>query len=43
MFFSSNKFIRMAYKLIMRYAYYEARQMEWKQSNFQEVPPEIKL
>lgn len=43
MFFSSNKFIRMAYRLIMRYAYYEARQMEWKQSNFQEVPPEIRL
>jgi len=43
MFFSPNKFIRMAYKLIMRYAYYEARQMEWRQANFQEVPPEIKL
>ncbi len=43
MFFSSNEFIRMAYKLIMRYAYYEARQMVWVQDNFQEVPPEIRL
>ncbi len=43
MFFSSNKFIRMAYKLIMRYAYYEARNMVWKQDNFQEVPVEILL
>jgi anaerobic magnesium-protoporphyrin IX monomethyl ester cyclase len=43
MFFSSNQFIRMAYKLIMRYAYYEARQRVWIQDNFQEVPPEIRL
>jgi anaerobic magnesium-protoporphyrin IX monomethyl ester cyclase len=43
MFFSTNEFIRMAYKLIMRYAYYEARNMVWVQDNFQEVPAEILL
>jgi anaerobic magnesium-protoporphyrin IX monomethyl ester cyclase len=43
MFFSTNQFIRMAYKLIMRYAYYEARNMVWVQDNFQEVPEEIRL
>ena len=43
MFFSTNRFIRMAYKLIMRYAYYEARNMVWVQDNFQEAPVEIRL
>ena len=43
MFFSTNRFIRMAYKLIMRYAYYEARNMVWIQDNFQEAPVEIRL
>lgn len=38
MFFSPNPFIRMAYRLIMRYAWYEARQMEWVQPNIEEVP-----
>jgi anaerobic magnesium-protoporphyrin IX monomethyl ester cyclase len=42
MFFSTNQFIRMAYKLIMRYAYYEARNLEWVQDNFQPVPEEIR-
>jgi anaerobic magnesium-protoporphyrin IX monomethyl ester cyclase len=43
MFFSTNKFIRMAYKLIMRYAWYEARNKVWVQDNFQEVPADIRI
>jgi anaerobic magnesium-protoporphyrin IX monomethyl ester cyclase len=31
MLFSKNPFIRMAYRLIMRYAWYEARNKEWVQ------------
>lgn len=38
MVFSPNPFIRMAYRLIMRYAWYEARKLEWVQPNFEEVP-----
>ena len=42
MIFSLNPFIRMAYRLIMRYAWYEARNREWVQRNFQEVPEKLK-
>jgi radical SAM superfamily enzyme YgiQ (UPF0313 family) len=42
MIFSLNPFIRMAYKLIMRYAWYEARNKEWAQKNYQEVPEKLK-
>jgi anaerobic magnesium-protoporphyrin IX monomethyl ester cyclase len=38
MFFSPNPFIRMAYRLIMRFAWYEARNKEWIQENYEEVP-----
>jgi len=38
MLFSSNPFVTMAYRLIMRYAWYEARQKEWFQSNYQPIP-----
>jgi len=41
MFFSPNPFIRMAYRLIMRYAWYEARNREWVQRNYEEVPPAL--
>jgi hypothetical protein len=39
MLFSPNPFIRMSYRLIMRYAWYEARQKEWTQPNYQSPPP----
>ncbi|MBW1985063.1 MAG: cobalamin-dependent protein [Deltaproteobacteria bacterium] len=42
MIFSLNPFIRMAYKLIMRYAWYEARNIEWVQKNHQDVPEKLK-
>jgi anaerobic magnesium-protoporphyrin IX monomethyl ester cyclase len=42
MFFSLNPFIRMAYKLIMRYAWYEARNIEWVQKNYEDVPEKLK-
>lgn len=42
MVFSLNPFIRMAYRLIMRYAWYEARHKEWVQKNYEEVPEKIK-
>jgi anaerobic magnesium-protoporphyrin IX monomethyl ester cyclase len=35
---SPNPFIRMAYRLIMRYAWYEARHREWVQPNWEDVP-----
>jgi len=38
MLFSPNPFKRMAYRLIMRYAWYEARNMEWVQKNYEEIP-----
>jgi len=38
MIFSRNSFIRMAYRLIMRYAWYEARNKEWVQPNYEPVP-----
>ncbi len=38
MLFSPNPFKRMAYRLIMRYAWYEARNTEWLQKNYEEVP-----
>ena len=41
MLFSPNKFIRMAYRLIMRYAWYEARNIEWVQENFEETPEKL--
>lgn len=41
MLFSSNPFVTMAYRLIMRYAWYEARQKEWFQPNFQPIPAEL--
>ncbi len=41
MLFSSNPFKRMAYRLIMRYAWYEARSSEWVQGNYEEVPGEL--
>ena len=42
MFFSPNPFIRMAYRLIMRFAWYEARNREWVAKNYEEVPLKIK-
>lgn len=42
MIFSLNPFIRMAYKLIMRYAWYEARNKDWVQQNYQEVPEKLR-
>jgi anaerobic magnesium-protoporphyrin IX monomethyl ester cyclase len=42
MLFSKNPFIRMAYRLIMRYAWYEARNKEWVQDNYQPVPAELR-
>ncbi|MDX9786156.1 MAG: radical SAM protein [Desulfobacterales bacterium] len=41
MLFSANPFIRMAYRLIMRYAWYEARNREWVQSNYEPVPERL--
>lgn len=41
MLFSTNPFIRMAYRLIMRYAWYEARNREWVQSNYEPVPERL--
>ncbi len=41
MLFSSNPFIRMAYRLIMRHAWYEARNREWVQANYEEPPAEV--
>jgi radical SAM superfamily enzyme YgiQ (UPF0313 family) len=41
MLFSRNPFIRMAYRLIMRYAWYEARNREWIQKNYEPVPAYI--
>ena len=38
MIFSTNPFIRMAYRLIMRFAWYQARKKEWVQDNYEEVP-----
>jgi anaerobic magnesium-protoporphyrin IX monomethyl ester cyclase len=38
MLFSRNRFKRMAYRLIMRYAWYEARNREWIQGNYEEIP-----
>jgi len=40
MLFSPNRFKRMAYRLIMRYAWYEARSREWLQANY-EPPPAV--
>lgn len=42
MLFSLNPFIRMAYRLIMRYAWYEARNKEWVQPNFEPVPEKLR-
>lgn len=42
MFFSPNPFIRMAYRLIMRFAWYEARNKEWVAKNYEEVPLSLK-
>ena len=41
MLFSPNPFIRMAYRLIMRHAWYEARNREWVQKNYEEPPAEL--
>jgi radical SAM superfamily enzyme YgiQ (UPF0313 family) len=41
MFFSPNPFKRMAYRLIMRYAWYEARNTEWVQNNYEEIPDNL--
>lgn len=41
MIFSPNRFIRMAYRLIMRHAWYEARNREWVQKNFEPPPQEL--
>nr|WP_246325348.1 radical SAM protein [Dissulfurirhabdus thermomarina] len=41
MLFSPNPFIRMAYRLIMRYAWYEARRREWVQPNYEPPPPDL--
>jgi len=41
MLFSLNPFLRMAYRLIMRYAWYEARNKEWIQNNYEEAPAEL--
>jgi anaerobic magnesium-protoporphyrin IX monomethyl ester cyclase len=38
MLFSTNPFVTMAYRLIMRYAWYEARQKQWYQPNYQPIP-----
>jgi len=42
MLFSPNRFKRMAYRLIMRYAWYEARNREWVQPNYEEIPGDLK-
>lgn len=42
MLFSPNRFKRMAYRLIMRYAWYEARNREWIQPNFEEIPEDLR-
>jgi anaerobic magnesium-protoporphyrin IX monomethyl ester cyclase len=42
MLFSTNRFKRMAYRLIMRYAWYEARNREWVQRNYETVPPQLR-
>ena len=42
MLFSPNPFKRMAYRLIMRYAWYEARNRQWVQDNYEEPPPELR-
>jgi len=41
MLFSSNPFKRMAYRLIMRYAWYEARNREWVQQNYEEIAVDL--
>jgi len=41
MLFSPNPFKRMAYRLIMRYAWYEARNTEWVQKNYEEAPDDL--
>jgi len=41
MLFSRNPFKRMAYRLIMRYAWYEARNREWIQPNYEEIPEDL--
>lgn len=41
MCFSPNPFVTMAYRLIMRYAWYEARNKEWYQPNYQPIPAEL--
>ena len=41
MLFSPNPFKRMAYRLIMRYAWYEARNTEWVQKNYEEIPDDL--
>jgi radical SAM superfamily enzyme YgiQ (UPF0313 family) len=41
MLFSPNRFIRMAYRLIMRHACYEARNRVWVQENFEPVPDDL--
>ncbi len=41
MLFSGNPFKRMAYKLIMRYAWYEARNREWVQPNYEKAPSNL--
>jgi len=38
MLFSPNRFKRMAYRLIMRHAWYEARNREWVQANYEDPP-----
>jgi len=42
MCFSSNPFLRMAYRLIMRYAWYEARAREWVQPNYEDPPLDLR-
>jgi len=42
MLFSPNPFKRMAYRLIMRYAWYEARNTEWIQKNHEEIPDDLR-
>jgi anaerobic magnesium-protoporphyrin IX monomethyl ester cyclase len=42
MLFSPNPFKRMAYRLIMRYAWYEARNTEWVQKNYEEIPDDLR-
>lgn len=43
MLFSPNPFIRMSYRLIMRHAWYEARQKEWVQGHYEDVPEHLTI